>query len=50
MSLHQPAGHPTVSPYIMVDGAQSVIDFVIDVLGGYGLRSTVGVTRNGPCT
>jgi PhnB protein len=34
MPLHQPAGHPTVSPYIMVNGAQRVIDFVTDVLGG----------------
>jgi PhnB protein len=34
MSAHQPSGYPAVSPYIMADGAQRVIDFVQDVLGG----------------
>jgi PhnB protein len=34
MPHHQPAGYPTVSAYIMATGAQRVIDFVTDVLGG----------------
>ncbi len=34
MPPHQPAGYPTVSVYMMADGAQRVIDFVTDVLGG----------------
>ena len=34
MSIDQTAGYPTVSPYLMVDGAQRVIDFVTQVLGG----------------
>jgi hypothetical protein len=31
---HQPTGHPTVSVYMMADGAQRVIDFMRDVIGG----------------
>jgi uncharacterized glyoxalase superfamily protein PhnB len=31
---HQPTGHPIVSVYMMADGAQRVIDFITDVLGG----------------
>ena len=34
MPLHQPAGYPTVSAYLMADGAQRVIDFAVDVLDG----------------
>ncbi len=34
MSIDQAAGYPTVSAYLMVDGAQRVIDFVTQVLGG----------------
>jgi PhnB protein len=34
MPAHQPAGYPTVSVYMMADGAEHVIDFVTDVLGG----------------
>ena len=33
-SPHQPAGYPTVSVYMMANGAQRVIDFVAHVLGG----------------
>jgi PhnB protein len=31
---HQPTGYPTVSVYMMADGAQRVINFMTDVLGG----------------
>jgi uncharacterized glyoxalase superfamily protein PhnB len=31
---HQPTGYPTVSVYMMADGAQRVIDLMTDVLGG----------------
>ena len=31
---HQPPGYPTVSVYLMADGAGRVIDFMTGVLGG----------------
>ncbi len=33
-SSHQPSGYPAVSVYMMADGAERVIDFVTQVLGG----------------
>jgi uncharacterized glyoxalase superfamily protein PhnB len=34
MTPHQPAGYPTVSAYVMAEGADRVVDFVTGVLGG----------------
>jgi PhnB protein len=34
MLPHQPNGYPTVSVYMMADGAERVIEFTRDVLGG----------------
>src|SRR5215210_7792072 len=39
MPIHQPADYPTVSAYLMVAGAQRVIDFVKSVLGGEVIMS-----------
>ncbi len=34
---HQPDGYPTLSVYMMADGAQRVIDFITQVLAGESL-------------
>lgn len=34
MPSHQPAGYPTVSAYVMAEGADRVVAFVTEVLGG----------------
>jgi uncharacterized glyoxalase superfamily protein PhnB len=34
----KPAGYSTVSPYLVVNGAQAVIDFMISVFNGQQLR------------
>jgi uncharacterized glyoxalase superfamily protein PhnB len=34
MTSHQPAGYPTVSAYVMAEGADRVVAFVTEVLGG----------------
>ena len=31
---HKPTGYPTVSPYLIVDGAARTIDFLVRALGG----------------
>ena len=38
MSAYKPDGYPSVSPYIMAKGGQSVIDFVTAVFGATPLR------------
>jgi uncharacterized glyoxalase superfamily protein PhnB len=35
---HKPAGHSTVSPYLIVDGASATIDFLVEVFGAVELR------------
>ena len=37
-SLHKPLGYTTVSPYLVVDGANQTIDFLIRVFGAVELR------------
>lgn len=37
-STWKPEGYPTVSPYLIVEGAERVIDFMKDVLGAKELR------------
>jgi PhnB protein len=36
--MSAPAGYPTVSPYLIVDGASATIDFLSSVLGGTEIR------------
>jgi PhnB protein len=38
MPPYKPDGYPSVSPYIMAKGGQSVIDFVTTVFGAVALR------------
>lgn len=38
MSAWKPDGYPVVSPYLIVAGAQRVIDFMQDAFGGRPLR------------
>jgi uncharacterized glyoxalase superfamily protein PhnB len=35
---HKPTGYPTVSPYLIVDGAARTIDFLVAVLGATEIR------------
>jgi PhnB protein len=35
---HKPAGHSTVSPYLIVDGADRTIRFLVQVFGAVELR------------
>ena len=38
MGSHKPEGHPTVSPYLIVDGASGTIEFLRNVFGAVELR------------
>ena len=35
---HKPDGYPSVSPYLVVDGAAATIDFLVKGLGGVEIR------------
>jgi uncharacterized glyoxalase superfamily protein PhnB len=35
---HKPAGYPSVSPYLIVDGAERTIEFLVRALGAVELR------------
>jgi uncharacterized glyoxalase superfamily protein PhnB len=35
---HKPAGYPSVSPYLIVDGAAATIDFLVEVFDAVELR------------
>jgi len=39
---YKPAGHPSVSPYLLVDGAERTLDFLVHVLGGKLLLQAPG--------
>jgi uncharacterized glyoxalase superfamily protein PhnB len=39
---HKPAGYPTVSPYLIVDGAAQTIDFLVRALGGKEIQRIPG--------
>ncbi len=38
-TAHKPAGYTTVSPYLLVDGANGRIEFLTKVLGAVELRA-----------
>jgi len=39
---HKPEGYTTVSPYLLVTGADNTIDFLVQVLGAEPLRRIAG--------
>jgi uncharacterized glyoxalase superfamily protein PhnB len=41
-TAHKPAGYTTVSPYLIVDGANGTIEFLTKVLGAVELRRFAG--------
>lgn len=41
-SSHKPANYSTVSPYLVVDGANDTIDFLVNVFGAAELRRFPG--------
>jgi uncharacterized glyoxalase superfamily protein PhnB len=38
MTSYKPQDYPTVSPYLIVDGAERTIDFLVEVFGAAPLR------------
>ena len=36
--MYKPSGHSTVSPYLIVDGAERTIAFLVEVFGGVELQ------------
>jgi len=38
VSAHKPDGYNSVSPYLIVNGAQATVDFLVEVFGGVLLR------------